>query len=238
MQKESFQQSKREEKKFCTTKKGERKNRTKLSWDLKLRVKWKWKCWSLSGVRLWLHGLQSLPGSSVHGDFPSKNTGVGSHSILQGIFQTQELNQDLVHCTQILYQMSYQESPNKGQDLYFSITELCFYLQLHTTVVETQLWSLQDKLNQFKLIFVGSQFPTFLFPPWLHLISRRSEGCPGIGGGVWFRPSCLLFLHHGLTLIDLDCPCSSLPASFRMSEPSSFPWWLAHETYSVSPLAD
>ena len=31
----------------------------------------------------------SPPGSSVHGDSPGKNTGVGSHSLLQGIFPTQ-----------------------------------------------------------------------------------------------------------------------------------------------------
>ena len=35
----------------------------------------------------------SLPGSSVHGDSPGKNTGVGCHVLLQGIFSTQELNQ-------------------------------------------------------------------------------------------------------------------------------------------------
>ena len=31
----------------------------------------------------------SPPGSSVHGIFPGKNTGVGSHSLFQGIFQTE-----------------------------------------------------------------------------------------------------------------------------------------------------
>ena len=31
----------------------------------------------------------SLPGSPVHGDFPGKNTGVGCHALLQGIFPTQ-----------------------------------------------------------------------------------------------------------------------------------------------------
>ena len=34
----------------------------------------------------------SLPGSSVHEDSPSKNTGVGCHDLLQGIFPTQGLN--------------------------------------------------------------------------------------------------------------------------------------------------
>ena len=34
-----------------------------------------------------------------------KNTGVGSLSLLQGIFLTQELNQGLPHCRQILYSL-------------------------------------------------------------------------------------------------------------------------------------
>ena len=40
-----------------------------------------------------------------------KNTGVGSLSLLQGIFLTQELNQSLLYCRQILYRLSYQWSP-------------------------------------------------------------------------------------------------------------------------------
>ena len=40
-----------------------------------------------------------------------KNTGVGSLSLLQWIFPTQELNQGLLHCRWILYQLSYQGSP-------------------------------------------------------------------------------------------------------------------------------
>ena len=40
-----------------------------------------------------------------------KNTGVGSLSLLQQIFPTQELNQDLLHCRWILYQPSYERSP-------------------------------------------------------------------------------------------------------------------------------
>ena len=52
-----------------------------------------------------------------------KNTGVCSLSLLQGIFLTQELNQGLLHCRQILYQLSYQVSP--GQDVKCSIS-YCF----------------------------------------------------------------------------------------------------------------
>ena len=42
---------------------------------------------------------------------PGQNTGVGSLSLLQGIFPTQESNQGLLHCRWILYQLSYQGSP-------------------------------------------------------------------------------------------------------------------------------
>ena len=51
------------------------------------------------------HGLYS-PWNS-----PGQNTGVGSLSLLQGIFPTQGLNQHLLHCRQILYHMSHQGSP-------------------------------------------------------------------------------------------------------------------------------
>ena len=36
-------------------------------------------------------------GSSVHGDSPGKNTAVGCHFLLQGIFLTQESNPHLLH---------------------------------------------------------------------------------------------------------------------------------------------
>ena len=39
------------------------------------------------------------------------NTEVGSLSLLQQIFLTQEANQGLLHCRQILYQLSYEGSP-------------------------------------------------------------------------------------------------------------------------------
>ena len=41
-----------------------------------------------------------------------KNTGVGSLSLLQRIFPTQELSRGLLHCRWILYQLSYQGSPS------------------------------------------------------------------------------------------------------------------------------
>ena len=40
---------------------------------------------------------------------PGKNTVVGCHFLLQGIFPAQESNPGLLHCRQILYQMSYDD---------------------------------------------------------------------------------------------------------------------------------
>ena len=40
-----------------------------------------------------------------------KNTGVGSQSLLQWVFLTQELNRGILYCRWILYQLSYQGSP-------------------------------------------------------------------------------------------------------------------------------
>ena len=41
---------------------------------------------------------------------PGKNTGVGCHCLLQGIFPTQGLNLGLLHCRQTLYPLSHQGS--------------------------------------------------------------------------------------------------------------------------------
>ena len=44
-----------------------------------------------------------------------KNPGVGSLFFVQGIFLTQELNWGLLHCRQILYQLSYEGNPMKSK---------------------------------------------------------------------------------------------------------------------------
>ena len=55
------------------------------------------------------HGLYS-PWNS-----PAQNTGMGNLSLLQGIFPTQESNENLLHCRRILYQLGHQgKSKNTG----------------------------------------------------------------------------------------------------------------------------
>ena len=50
------------------------------------------------------------PGSSVHGDPPGKNAGVGCHPFFQGIFPTQGSNSGLPHCRRILYHWATKEA--------------------------------------------------------------------------------------------------------------------------------
>ena len=79
-----------------------------LTWHLKVKVK------SLSRVQLfaipWTIACQAPP-ESPPWDSPGKNTGVGCHFLLQGIFPTQGSDPGLLHCRQILYQLSLQGSP-------------------------------------------------------------------------------------------------------------------------------
>ena len=63
-----------------------------------------------------------------------KNTGVSSLSLLQQIFPIQELKWGLLHCRQILYQLSYQESPNMVQGW---INVLC--LNMNIQIFQHQL---------------------------------------------------------------------------------------------------
>ena len=50
----------------------------------------------------------------THGDSPGKNTGVGCHALLHGIFPTQGSNPGLLHCRQILYHL---KPPGKSMSL-------------------------------------------------------------------------------------------------------------------------
>ena len=95
----------------------QRKGWKGLSWETSLVVQWlrlhasdaggKVKVKSLSRVRLfatpWTVAQQAPLWNS-----PGKNTGVGCHFLLQGIFPTQGLKLGLLHCRQTLYCLGHQ----------------------------------------------------------------------------------------------------------------------------------
>ena len=93
--------------------------------------------------RTWVSGIQvdSLPSEP-----PRKplNTEVGSLSLLQGNFLTQELNLGLLQCCWILYQLSYQgnlgfpDSCLPSLPLSFEATTLSCFPRLSTRWTTTQ----------------------------------------------------------------------------------------------------
>ena len=108
---------------------------------MKYSLLWNWKSLSRSDS-LWPHGLYS-PWNS-----PGPNTGVGSHSLLQGIFPTQGSKPDILHCRQILYQLA--EPPGKSRNTGvggLSLLQGIFLSQ------ESLLWVKPDLNLKFKASF-------------------------------------------------------------------------------------
>ena len=76
---------------------------------------------SLSCVQLFVTPWTVIHKAPLSMGFPSKNTGVGCHFLLQGIFPTQGSNLGLLDCRQILYQLSHGEAPG--------VTDKCYRQQ-------------------------------------------------------------------------------------------------------------
>jgi len=69
---------------------------------------WEWRCPLLYHVQFFATPWTVDHQGPLSLGFSKQNTGVGCHSLLQGIFLTQGLNPGLSHCRQILYHLSYQ----------------------------------------------------------------------------------------------------------------------------------
>ena len=84
------------------------------------KVKWSESC-SVMSDSLQPHGLYS-PWNSL-----GQNTGVGSPSLLQGIFPTQGSNPSFPHCQRILYQLSHKRSPRILEWVAFPFSSISFW---------------------------------------------------------------------------------------------------------------
>ena len=92
---------------------------------LRKEVKKKWSIsHSVVSNSLQCHGLKPTRLLCLW-DCPGKNTGVGSHSFLQGICSTQGSNPGLLHCRQILYHLSLHRSPAAAAKSLQSCPVLC-----------------------------------------------------------------------------------------------------------------
>ena len=153
---------------------------------------------------LWPHGLYSSWNS------PGQNTGVGSLSLLQGIFPTQALNPGLLHCKPILYQLSHKGSPRTKERVSFnfmaSVTicsgfgaqekKICHYFQFSPFCLPwsdgTRYHSLNFLNVEFKPTFSLSSF-TFIKRFWVAISFSRGSSWPRDWTGIsWFQAvSCI-----------------------------------------------
>ena len=99
---------------------------------------------------LWSHGLYPTR-LLCPWDSPGKNTGVGCRALFQGIFPTQGSNPSLLHCRQILYQLSYQGSPynavcklnlSKTEEMKKNLKALCVWEYITLSTFDSQLVTL------------------------------------------------------------------------------------------------
>ena len=80
----------------------------------------------------------NLPGTSVHGACPGKNTGVGRHALLQGVFPTQQSNPGLPNYEQILHQLSHQGTPPPPQKNEWIVDFGYFHICIQTAFIQNK----------------------------------------------------------------------------------------------------
>ena len=135
------------------------------------------------------------PGLYSPWNSPGQDTGVGSLSLLQGLFPTQGSNPGLPHCREILYQLSYQGSPEKVKEAYNLIT----------------IKSKKDlKMSKILAIYVSQCQMSVTWLPRLAL----QRGSP-------IEPYDYLQLGHTPTL---QCPWPAGSQTFRASPADTAAW--------------
>ena len=136
----------------------------------------------------------SLPGSSVHGDSPGKNTRVGCHALLQGIFPTQGSNPGSRFAGEFFTSWATREAQQ-----YWSGEPIPFPGELPHPGIEPGSTALQaDSLP--------TELPGKPLYLWCTPISRPQLKT----GFVLWTPLCLQFLKWRLLLLPL-CICLSSP---------------------------
>ena len=147
----------------------------------------------------------SLPGSSVHGNFPGKNTGVGCHALLQGIFLIQGSNAGLPHCRWILHCLNHQRSPRILEWVTYPFCSISSWLknQSRVSCIAGRFftsWATREALLGY---IWGTTFFFFLFI----FISWRLitlQYCSGFC-------HTLTWISHGFTCVPHPDPLSHLP---------------------------
>ena len=116
---------------------------------------------------------------------PSQNTGVGSLSLLQGIFPTQGSNPGIPHCRRILYQLSHKGCPRILQWVVYPFSSGSSWLRNWTRVFCIQADSLPTELSFFTNWAIIIFTPSPLMTSYLNL--GMTWGCEHLATHEFLR---------------------------------------------------
>ena len=117
------------------------------------------------------HGLESTK-LLCPWDFPGKNTGVGCHFLLQGLFLTQGSNPRLLQMSSV--PLSHQGSVNGSLPCYWTGQDWCGFQCPQAFAVESGFWHLFPSPTTWEGLWVFSQFlRSRLGVRWRRKIKRR-----------------------------------------------------------------
>ena len=105
----------------------------------------------------------SPSGSSVRGDSPGKNTGVGCHALLQGLFPTQVSNPGLPHCRQIVLPTELPRKPKNTGVGSLSLLQRIFLTQESNQGLLHGRWNLYQLSHRESLLLFFFFFFSVLF---------------------------------------------------------------------------
>ena len=110
---------------------------------------------------------------------------MGSLSLFQGIFPTQELNPGLPHCRRILYQLSHQGIPRRLEWVAYPFSNVSSQPRNWTRVsciaggvLPTELWG-KPRMNNLSYPYPQDSFSCTVFKEDNHLTSKYIPGLKG-----------------------------------------------------------
>ena len=146
---------------------------------------------------------------------PGKNTGLGCHFLLQGIFQTQGSNPCLLYCRQIIYHMSNWGSPYSSPQRTKTPVVLVLVLGCVSSVTKLHPTFCDPTVNCQASLSI--EFPRQEYWSGMPLSSSEDIPDPGINSSLWHQPTASWPLTPG----------KSCGSGTKLLKPLVFPnWWV------------
>ena len=176
---------------------------------------------SVMSDSLWPHGLNGP------WDSPSQSAGVGSHSVLRGIFLTQGSNPGLLHCRWTLHQLSHQES----LCIQFSSVQSLSRVRLFAT---PRIAARRAPCPSQTPGVYSNSCPS---SKWCHPAISSSvvpfSSCPQSLPALGFFPMSQLFAWGGQS-IGVSASASVLPMNTQDWSPSGWTGWMSLQSKGLS----